>query len=176
MACTAIVVMLGRCAWAQQSPDVVAEFVGARPAAPAMEPMQAAEMQIHDLVNKERVKAGVSPLAPNNALVLAARLHSQEMVRLDYFEHDSPTPGNAKPWDRVERTGFKTSFVAENLFEAEGYKPKEIAVKTVREWMQSPVHRKNLLDPRCQQQGIGMFWKGDRVVITEVFSGPADAP
>jgi uncharacterized protein YkwD len=46
----------------------------------------------------------------------------------------------------------------------------EIAKKTVDDWMNSPDHRKNILDPNHQSEGIGVYITDEfKVYITENF-------
>ena len=50
-----------------------------------------AERQLFDLVNEERAQRGLAALVWDVRLVPVARAHSEEMFRLKYFSHQSPT-------------------------------------------------------------------------------------
>ena len=136
--------------------------------------MNSVETEILRLINQVRTSHGLRSLAPHPALVLTSRDHSQEMQVLRYFDHVSPTPGLVMPWDRVERSGFQTLWVAENLYEADGYAPSALPELILDSWMASPSHRANLLDARNVFSGVGVVQRGSRVMVTQIFSGPED--
>src|SRR4051812_1132987 len=68
--------------------------------------MTADEKKMFDLINKERVKQDLPPLAFNAKLQQAARGHSANMAKQDKLEHvlDGKTPGN-----RVDAAGYNYS-------------------------------------------------------------------
>lgn len=57
------------------------------------------------LVNQERAKAGCAPLRVQPALAKAARLHSLDIGRYDYFSHVSRD--GRTPWDRIQARGYQ---------------------------------------------------------------------
>src|SRR5215216_2314084 len=59
----------------------------------------AAEEQMLNLVNQERVQNGLRPVTADERLRDVARAHSQEMFELRYFSHSSPVTGS--PFDRM---------------------------------------------------------------------------
>ena len=121
------------------------------------------------LTNQERAKQGLPPLSHNSALANAAASHSQEMLDLDYFSHTSPTPGRSNPQDRVRQAGANPGLVAENIFQASGYDVNQIAQLAVDNWLQSPGHRRNLLDPSATHLGVGFAELNGTVAVTQVF-------
>ncbi|MEZ6194966.1 MAG: CAP domain-containing protein [Planctomycetota bacterium] len=64
------------------------------------------ERECHRLTNAYRMMMGLPPVKIDEALVLAARGHSQEMKDLGYFAHDSPVPGRERPSDRAALAGW----------------------------------------------------------------------
>lgn len=106
------------------------------------------EQQVVDLTNAERKKAGLAPLRLNAELSRVARLKSQDMRDRNYFSHTSPTYGS--PFDMMERFGIKYTAAGENI--AAGY---ITAKDVVNGWMNSPGHRRNILNPQFNQLGVG---------------------
>jgi uncharacterized protein YkwD len=105
-------------------------------------------------MNEVRRRHGLRPLRHSPALAAAANFHSRDMARKGYFEHDSAN-GTAF-WRRIERfyssRGFRSWTVGENLlWGSDTYG----AAFAVREWMQSPPHRENILSRGWREVGIG---------------------
>jgi uncharacterized protein YkwD len=105
-------------------------------------------------INEIRRGRGLRPLRNNGRLTAAADFHSEDMARKGYFEHDSAN-GTAF-WRRIERfypsRGFRSWTVGENLlWGSETYGP----AFAVREWMNSPPHRANILSREWREIGIG---------------------
>lgn len=137
----------------------------------AADPMRdAVEAQIVVLTNQERAKAGLQPLAADTVLAQVSRGHSEEMARLNYFEHESPTPGYRDPWDRANRAGWDSNEFGENLFFAEGHSPSKVAALCLAAWMKSPGHRANLLSPNYTRVGIGLATHHKQIYVTQMFS------
>jgi uncharacterized protein YkwD len=117
-----------------------------------VQPDAEAEARMLELLNAERIKAGLRPLVADERLRQVARLHSQEMFRLGYFAHVSPADGS--PADRLQRSGIPFSTAGENL----AYAPTvEIAHAGL---MASPGHRQNILTAEFTRIGIGVMRGG----------------
>ncbi|HEY1358145.1 MAG TPA: CAP domain-containing protein [Thermoleophilaceae bacterium] len=108
------------------------------------------------LLNAERRKHGLRKLRLSKRLSLAARKHSRDMVRRDYFAHNSLS--GASFVDRIKRTGYLHGamgwMVGENL--AWGAGSRSSAAKIVKAWMHSPGHRHNILTGTFRHIGIGI--------------------
>ena len=112
-------------------------------------PDPAAEQRMLELVNAERSRAGVRPLAADERLREVARAHSLEMFQLNYFSHTSPTAGS--PFERIRAPGISFVVAGENL----AYAPNvDIAHQGL---MNSPGHRANILRPEFGRVGIGVI-------------------
>lgn len=112
------------------------------------------EAAVIDRMNQIRRGRGLRPLRFNARLAAAADYHSKDMARRGYFEHDSAN-GTAF-WRRIERfypsRGFRSWTVGENLlWGSDTYG----AAFAVREWMNSPPHRENILSRDWREVGIG---------------------
>jgi hypothetical protein len=121
--------------------------------------------------NQLRLDHGVKPVAQLNYLVDAAQGHSQEMIRNGYFSHQSPTPGQERPKNRVETSGGWDLSMAENLYRSLGVPENQLVEDVLQAWMNSPVHRQNLLNPKFNSMGIGIARLGkDEWAITQLLS------
>jgi uncharacterized protein YkwD len=151
---------------------------GVRPAddkaAPAVE-MTKEEQQLLELTNAERAKEKLPPLTPNATLFKVARRHSANMARKDEMNHVLDGKG---PAERTRDAGYNYRRVAENIAEfefgkpAEAQKPLDAAVikEIMQLWMNSAVHRKNILDGRVEEIGLGVARNEQgKVYFTQVF-------
>lgn len=120
--------------------------------------------------NQIRQRTGAGPLLDVPYLADAATAHSQEMLELSYFSHTSPTPGMAKPKDRVQAFGGWDTKVGENIYRASGISSAELAQRVVAAWEKSPSHYQNLVNPEFNSVGVGIAVKGEDFVVTQVFS------
>lgn len=59
--------------------------------------------EVANLVNQERAKAGLAPLAYDAALEKVALAKAADMDQNNYFDHNSPTYGS--PFDMMKRFG-----------------------------------------------------------------------
>jgi len=150
------------------------------PPAPATSPdgLTADEQEFVDRINAERTARGFCTLTVDPLLVRTARAHSREMCARDYFDHHSPTPGLSTPMDRylssLKSLGADTPdylLVGENIY----YCSISSDVYNVdyghRALMNSPGHRANILEPRFQKVGLGIYRnaKGE-FWVTQMFS------
>lgn len=110
---------------------------------PRMDPMAA---EVVRLTNVERSRAGCPALRIDSRLNTAARLHSEDMARQDYFSHTSL---DGRTWDqRIRAQGYGAPS-GENI--AAGYPD---AASVMRGWMNSEGHRANILT--CSHRAIGV--------------------
>jgi len=65
--------------------------------------------------NRERIAAKLPPFKPSTALHAAARGHSDEMAKLQYFDHTSPTSANRTMADRLRTVGLANVAAGENI-------------------------------------------------------------
>ena len=110
--------------------------------------LNADEQKMFDLVNKERLANGLKPLEIDMRLVNTARLKSADMVKLGYFDHQSPTYGS--PFDMMKQFGISFSYAGENLAGASDVNMAHVNL------MNSPGHRENILRPEFTKVGIGV--------------------
>ena len=120
------------------------------------------ERQIFEWTNQERAKVNAPPLAWDNRLAIAARLHSDEMAKQKELAHqlkDEP-----KFTERLSLEGARFSAAAENV----GFGDDAETLQSG--WMHSPPHRANLLNPAYTAMGVGIVRSGNRLWATEDFA------
>lgn len=117
-----------------------------------------------ELVNKERVKAGLKPLSVDLRLVELARKKSQDMIANGYFDHNSPTYGS--PFDMMKKAGIEYRTAGENLAGAATVERAHEAL------MASEGHRRNILNPAFTHIGVGVVKGGPYgMMFTQMFIG-----
>ncbi|BCJ73395.1 hypothetical protein CS0771_29390 [Catellatospora sp. IY07-71] len=120
------------------------------------------EGQMLALVNDARRKAGCKALRAEPKLDKAARGHSADMAKRDYFSHE--TPEGVTPWDRARSAGYDTPS-AENI--AAG---NATAKATFQQWMDSKGHKANILNCSSKSMGVGRATGGTyRYYWTQMF-------
>jgi uncharacterized protein YkwD len=108
------------------------------------------ERQILDLVNVVRHRYKLPLLTWNEPAAKVARGHSQDMEEHDFFDHVSATTG-LDPFERLKQAGVHYQMAGENI--AAGYPD---AIEAYESWMNSPGHRKNILEKGFTQLGVGV--------------------
>lgn len=114
-------------------------------------------------VNAFRTRNGLEPLGLDRRLSQAAATQSAAMAARDQMGHnvDGRLPG------RVQAVGYDWEALAENL--GRGYPSYAAAMQG---WIDSPDHRRNLLNPRVTHLGVAAARGGpeDRPYWTQIFA------
>jgi uncharacterized protein YkwD len=107
------------------------------------------------LVNAERSKRGLRAVSRDADLGQAARKHARDMVRRGYFSHVSP--GGSTLGDRLRSAGYGRGH-GWRAGEALGWGTGSLATPNalVDEWLDSPPHRRILLDSGFRELGVGI--------------------
>lgn len=108
-------------------------------------------VQYAELLNARRFVIGMRPLLLGEKLSAACAQHSEEMVKLKYFAHESPVLENKTPWDRVKNAGFAGSGGGECIY-AGGSSARDAHTG----WWYSDGHRL-ILYSDAKAQGIAKF-------------------
>lgn len=108
------------------------------------------------LVNEERTSRGLGKLKPVTSLETAASAYAKRMVRERFFEHTSPDGGTFL--SRIKRTSYlrgkvRRWSVGENIAWGTGTRATPEGI--VRAWMASPGHKRNILNARYTELGLG---------------------
>jgi uncharacterized protein YkwD len=125
------------------------------------------ERRAFERTNEEREKVGLAPLVWDAALFRMARIHSENMARLNFFAHETPEGLQLK--DRARSIGIPHfRVIAENIAYNKGY--QDPGAFAVERWMISAGHRANILYVGFQASAIGSYVSTDgSVYLTQVF-------
>jgi uncharacterized protein YkwD len=107
------------------------------------------------LINRVRVHYHLRPLVFNPDLRDSAVAHSVSMVVHGYFSHEGP--GGSMD-NRIARAGYLAAAahftIGEDIGGGNGRGGSPMAV--FKDWMHSPPHRENILDPGFRDAGVGV--------------------
>jgi hypothetical protein len=121
-----------------------------------------AEKKIFDLLNHERESANLPPLKWNGQAAEAARAHSRLLAQHGEMSHQFEKE-EAVP-QRIGATGLRFTDSAENIAVADA--PEEVHMAL----MLSPGHKANIMNPRYNSVGIGVFEAKGRLWVTQDFA------
>lgn len=110
--------------------------------------------EVVNIVNNERRRAGLSPLRIHSRLNAAAQAHSNDMARNNFFSHTGSDGSSFG--DRMRRFGYNFRRGGENIAAGQS-SPQQV----MQSWMNSPGHRRNILNGNFRDIGIG-FARGGR--------------
>lgn len=147
--------------------------------------------------NKARVLNNVQPLKYSDVLRKAAYLQAYYMVKKNYFSSISPLSKLKTLKQRIKKFGKYFGVAVENIAMEYGIKYDSgkkyftrnernfyyengqriplhtyisFAEKVIKQWMKSPPHRKNILDPVFKRLGAGawFYYKNNGMLIAKV--------
>lgn len=123
------------------------------------------------LVNKARSAANITTLKKNDLLQQAAEEKAQDMIENDYFAHVSPQ--GKSPWHWIEKNNYDYVYAGENL--AINFTNSEDQQQA---WMDSPLHRKNILNPNYDEIGVavkrGVVEGKETTVVVQMFGAQSE--
>jgi uncharacterized protein YkwD len=122
-----------------------ASIASARTAAAKRPLLTSREASLVVAINAVRTLHFLPKLHVDVRLTRAARSHSRDMLQRDYFAHGDFG-------GRMAQFRVRGNYFAENLVWSTGVMSANNAVS---EWLASPPHRQNLLDPKLRRIGVG---------------------
>jgi uncharacterized protein YkwD len=129
---------------------------GKATAAPAQLTLHQMRTSVLCLVNRIRAHYGLHALAYNVDLRTSASAHSASMVVHDYFSHEGP---GGSVDGRITRAGYLSHaghfVIGEDIGGGAGRRFGS-PMGVVTDWMHSPPHRENILDPSFRDAGVGV--------------------
>lgn len=123
-----------------------------------------------DITNEDREEHDLPPLTLSEKLTRAAQMKANHMAENGYLAHFSPT--GETPWTWIRKAGYSYAYAGENL--AVNFADSQ---DVARAWMNSPLHRENILSPHYTQIGIatakGEYKGQETVFVVQMFAAPA---
>lgn len=137
----------------QSGPDGPQAPPSVAPPEPATPNRAQLEAQLLTATNQARAANGCSPVQADGHLTDSAQQHTDDMSAHDYFSHTSL---DGRTFDRrIHESGYPGDDLGENI--ASGYGS---AGEVQGAWMDSPAHRRNILDCSFRNVGIGYDQRG----------------
>ena len=115
--------------------------------------------QVIQLVNQERSKAGLAPLAADTQLNADALVRARETTKV--FDHVRPNGSSFATAVTIE-----WGTVGENI--AWGQNSAQMVMNT---WMNSPGHRQNILSSSYTKNGVGVAEENGKLYWVQLFVG-----
>ncbi len=116
--------------------------------------------QVVDLVNEERIAAGLNPLTINESAMSAALVRAKEIKQS--FSHTRPNGSSFSTALKEQGVSFRGS--GENI--AYGQRSPEAVMKA---WMNSSGHRANILNAKYTSIGVGCYEVNGVLYWTQLF-------
>jgi len=123
--------------------------------------------RVTELVNESRLARDLPVVTLSSELSAAASMKAEDMFAKQYFAHD--TPDGHDPWYWVKKAGYTYQLAGENL--AIHFRD---AFSQHTAWMESPTHRKNILNPEYRDIGVAVRsgeYEGNPTTIVVQFFG-----
>lgn len=120
---------------------------------PAARDEDEARKLVYATINRERKRAGLPALEWHATLAKVAQQHAEDMRRMRYAAHRSPTTGMVS--DRATAAGLNWRRIAENVA------LNQTALSAHAGLMESPAHRVNVVDENVDLIGIGVAFADD---------------
>lgn len=125
------------------------------------------QQSILDLSNSARQQSKLGTLRFSTQLNAAAQRHANDLAQGAKFSHTGSDGSTMK--DRVVDSGYKYWSIAENIYYQA---PRNQPERAVQGWLKSPGHRRNLLNARFTEMGVGYASNGRDHYYVQVFGAP----
>lgn len=126
----------------------------------AVDKYEAYVNQVINIVNEERAKVGLQPLAKNDTLCEAAEVRAKEIVTK--FDHTRPDGSSC--FTVLGEFNINYWYVGENI--AKGQSSPEAVMNS---WMNSSGHKENILTERYNNIGVGCYESGGTLHWVQLF-------
>ena len=135
-------------------------------------------------INEVRNKKGAGDLQTHSVLTAAAKDHNDYQIRYDQLTHHQQDPGKRTVKERIDSFGGGFRMMGENV-QYKGFPTRisgnqrtiitnsyhQAAEDLVRNWVNSPGHYRNLINPSYQYVGTAVGWNPENAALfaTQVF-------
>ena len=140
---------------------------------PGVKHLAKVEDLVFEMTNQARRAQGLPPFSQDAELTQVARAFSDDMLVRRFFDHTTPD-GVSFDERLADRYRHRVRLMGENIWYASGYnigKIQQVAKEIVDDWMSSPGHRENILDPRFTHLGVGVSARNHTIRATQEFVG-----
>ena len=125
--------------------------------------LSAQEQTAGNLLNSDRARYNLAPLAIDPVLCRIARLKSEDMRDNQYFAHTSPSYGNVR--QMLTQFGYPYTAAGENIAHHATIEKAQAA------FLSSPGHRKNIMSSAYTKVGLGVAIDDKGFVyLTQIFA------
>ena len=125
--------------------------------------LSAQEQTAGNLLNSDRIRYNLSPLALDPELCRIARIKSEDMRDNRYFAHESPTYGDVR--HMLKQFGYSYTAAGENIAHHRDTEKAQAAL------ISSPGHRRNILSTAYTKVGIGIAFDAQGFIFaTQIFA------
>lgn len=113
--------------------------------------------QLLDMINQTRASQGLPQLNLDSRLSKAAQVHSEDMACKNYIDHNG---SDGSTWfDRLTAQDYPFTYASENIGAADPAFGD--ATWMFNWWMNSQIHRDNILSSKVTEIGIGYAYNND---------------
>lgn len=105
--------------------------------------------ELADKTNEVRTQNKLQALTIDERLNTAAQNKADDMIKNNYWSHESPT--GVTPWHWIDQAGFSYDVAGENL--AKNYSD---ASEVMSAWLDSETHRQNILNQKFTSMGFAV--------------------
>lgn len=117
--------------------------------------------------NQARATAGLGAFTLGATLSAAAQTRAHDMATRGYFSHTGPNGSTA--FTVLQDLGYGYKLAAENIAMT-NYPESQAAGWAMNNWLGSPAHRTNIMNPGVNRIGIGVAVAGDTYYFVAIFS------
>ncbi len=123
---------------------------------PAAPMLQDTERALVERSNAFRALQGLGAVRSDAALQRSARELAHYMAQTDRYGHQAD---GRRPTERAQASGYAWCRLAENIgwqFHSEGFESEQLAKAFMQGWVESPPHRRNLLDAEATDMAVAV--------------------
>jgi uncharacterized protein YkwD len=130
------------------------------------------ERRVFDATNAQRHKLGLPALKPESGLDELAKLMSRFMGVHDFFDHTDQEGNDISGRQLKYYPELLQVALGENLAFYQRSDRKFNPEQVVVDWMNSPGHRENIVNPTFTHLGVGAVIVGYKLYVTQNFATP----